>query len=61
VIVAVLFLLATICLPAAADPLSQTRHVFINVSNTDGVKYDLDAPRTGDRTTRITSRPTAGA
>jgi len=47
VIVAVLFLLATICLPAAADPLSQTRHVFINVSNTDGVKYDLDGAAYG--------------
>ncbi|TAJ44552.1 NosD domain-containing protein [Methanofollis fontis] len=28
--------------PASADPLEQTRHVFVEVSNADGVKYDLD-------------------
>jgi len=33
--------------PASADPLEKTRHVFINVSNADGVKYDLDGAAFG--------------
>jgi PGF-pre-PGF domain-containing protein len=42
-LVLLLLLLSAVCIaPAAAEPLEQTRHIFINVSNTDGVKYDLD-------------------
>ncbi|WP_083523355.1 outer membrane protein assembly factor BamB family protein [Methanofollis ethanolicus] len=36
-----LFLIISIA-PASAEPLEQTRHVFINVSNDGGIKYDLD-------------------
>lgn len=43
--VAVILLLAAICVsPAVADPLTQTRHIFINVANDAGVKFDLDGP-----------------
>ncbi len=42
-LVLLLLLLSAFCIaPAVAEPLEQTRHIFINVSNTDGVKYDLD-------------------
>jgi len=39
----VLFLLFAACIaPVAADPLTQNRHIFIDVANDIGVKYDLD-------------------
>lgn len=33
--------------PALADPLSSNRHIFINVANDAGVKYDLDGASFG--------------
>ncbi|EJG07785.1 parallel beta-helix repeat protein [Methanofollis liminatans DSM 4140] len=42
-----LLLLLFSIVPASAEPLEQTRHVFINVSNTDGVKFNLDGAAYG--------------
>ena len=41
-----LILLALFCLPAVnAAPLPDINHIYINVANDDGVKYDLDGSR----------------
>jgi parallel beta-helix repeat protein len=38
-------LLAMLCVPAViAEPLPDIRHIFIDVANDDGVKFDLDGP-----------------
>jgi hypothetical protein len=44
----VLLLVISVCiLPATAAPLTNNRHIFINVANDAGVKYDLDGAKYG--------------
>jgi PGF-pre-PGF domain-containing protein len=43
-----LLIMIVMIAPAAAEPISQSRHIFFHVANDDGVKYDLDGAVYGD-------------